>query len=201
MAADDQPDTRASDLERERTIDVLREAAGEGRLTFEELADRIEDAAGSRTRGELDELTGDLPAAGVADAPLSEIAAPAAQSSFFGDLRRSGVWVVPVRSGWRTCFGDVKLDLREARVGGGDVTIEADTVFGDVELLVPEGIAVEIRCTTILGDVRQDAGGQAPPGAPRVILSGRTVFGNVRVCSQRLRERIADRLFGAHVIE
>jgi hypothetical protein len=36
---------RASDAEREAAIERLRHAAGEGRLTFEELADRIEVAA------------------------------------------------------------------------------------------------------------------------------------------------------------
>jgi hypothetical protein len=53
---------RASDAEREATIERLRVAAGEGRLTFEELADRIDAAGGSSTRGELERLTGDLPA-------------------------------------------------------------------------------------------------------------------------------------------
>ena len=38
-------DVRASDAEREATIERLRDAAAEGRLTFEELADRIEAAA------------------------------------------------------------------------------------------------------------------------------------------------------------
>jgi len=106
MTAEDQPDLRASDLERERTIDILRDAAGEGRLTFEELADRIEEAAAARTRGELARLTRDLPAGRAASAPPpaatsapgSALAPPANQSSVFGDVRREGAWIVPARS-------------------------------------------------------------------------------------------------------
>jgi hypothetical protein len=200
MTAEQHPDLRASDAERERTIDALRDAAAEGRLTFEELADRIESAAGARTRGELDELTRDLPAATagarVAPMPAGELMVPARQSSVFGDVRRSGGWIVPPRSSWQSCFGDVVLDLREARVGAFEVVIEASSVFGDIDLLVPEGITVEIRTSTIFGSVRQEADGVAPAGAPRVILSGWTVFGDVRVRARRLGERLADRLLG-----
>src|SRR5688500_16523807 len=54
-------DVRASDVERERTIELLRDAAAEGRLGFEELADRIDVAAQAVTRRELERLTADLP--------------------------------------------------------------------------------------------------------------------------------------------
>jgi hypothetical protein len=199
MTAEPHPDLRASDLERERTIGALRDAAGDGRLTFEELADRIESAAGARTRGELEELTRDLPATGgarVARMPAGELVVPVRQASVFGDVRRSGAWTVPPRSSWQSCFGDVVLDLREARVGAAEVVIEASSVFGDIDLLVPEGIAIEVRVTTIFGSVRQEAGDVAPAGAPRVIISGWTVFGDIHVRARRLRERLADRLLG-----
>lgn len=197
MTAEDHPDLRASDSERDRTIDLLRDAAGEGRLTFEELADRVEDAAGARTRGELELLTRDLPApSGAATAPPGELARPATRSSVFGDVRREGAWVVPARSAWTTCFGDVVLDLRGARVTDAEVVVHASTVFGDIELLVPEGVIVDVRTRTVFGDVRQEAGDVGPAGAPRVILTGGTVFGDVRVRARRLRERLADRLLG-----
>jgi hypothetical protein len=115
MTAEDHPDLRASDHERDRTIDILREAVGEGRLTFEELADRIEVAATARTRGELERLTRDLPKTSTA-APTTppEVATPPPQSSVLGDVRRIGAWVVPPRSSWRSCFGDIVLGLLEA---------------------------------------------------------------------------------------
>jgi predicted membrane protein len=76
------------------------------------------------------------------------------------------------------------------------VTIDAGTIFGAIELLVPEGVVVEVRSRALLGDIRQEAGGVAAAGAPRVILTGGTVFGDVRVRARRLRERITERLSG-----
>jgi hypothetical protein len=52
---------RASDLDRHRTVDFLRQHAGEGRLTTDELEDRIEQAYAAKTLGELAVLTVDLP--------------------------------------------------------------------------------------------------------------------------------------------
>jgi hypothetical protein len=185
----DGPEVRASDAERDRAVERLRDAAAEGRLTFEELADRIEVAGGAATRGELEQVTADLPA------PVAAPSAPAVveQASVLGDLRRSGIWTVPERSTWRTVLGDVVLDLREARVGAPEVTIEARTWFGDVDLLVPEGVVVDVRMRTVLGDVQQQAGGSGPPGAPRIVLVGWSAIGDVKIRARRLREKLAER--------
>src|ERR1700749_399712 len=53
---------RASDAERDATVDRLRDAAGEGRLTLEEFSDRMEQATGAKPRAALDRLVTDLPA-------------------------------------------------------------------------------------------------------------------------------------------
>ncbi|HMJ02686.1 MAG TPA: DUF1707 domain-containing protein [Conexibacter sp.] len=55
------PALRASDAERERTATLLREHCAAGRLTPEELAERLDDAYTARTVGELDVLVADLP--------------------------------------------------------------------------------------------------------------------------------------------
>jgi hypothetical protein len=56
---------RASDADRELAVDILRVAAGEGRLTLAELDERLETALTARTIGELAALTADLPGGGV----------------------------------------------------------------------------------------------------------------------------------------
>jgi Domain of unknown function (DUF1707)/Cell wall-active antibiotics response 4TMS YvqF len=183
------PAVRASDAEREAAMARLRDAAAEGRLTFEELADRIEAADGAVMRDDLERLTEDLPAA-----PSTEAAPlPTRTSTVFGDVRRAGTWTVPAEGKWESLFVDVVLDLREARVSGPEARIDAGTIFGKVELLVPEGVEVEVRSRTLFGDIKQEAAEAAPPGAPRILLTGGTVFGDVRVRSQRLRERLAER--------
>ncbi|WP_328429099.1 DUF1707 SHOCT-like domain-containing protein [Streptomyces sp. NBC_00443] len=54
---------RASDTDRDRAVDELNAAAGGGRLSMEELDERVTAALSARTVGELAELTVDLPAA------------------------------------------------------------------------------------------------------------------------------------------
>ncbi len=183
---------RASDAERDATMERLRDAAGAGRLTLEELADRIEGAGEARSRAELAVLTDDLP--GQHGRSFAHDTTPGRVASVFGDVCRDGEWLVPARSSWRSVFGDVVLDLRQAHVPGTDVEIEVRSLFGDVDLLVPEGVVVEVRSRVVFGDLCQDAGQAAPFGAPRVVLTGRAVFGDVRVRARRLREALLARV-------
>ncbi|MEV4420776.1 DUF1707 domain-containing protein [Patulibacter sp. NPDC049589] len=199
------PPIRASDAEREHVMDLLRDAAAEGRLTFEELADRIGAASRATTRDELADLTADLPDPAPADGapppvgwsdPVASAAHLAARSperrtAVFADLRQDGPWRVPYVGRWSTVFGDIDLDLREAVVAHASVQVEASSVFGDVTLLVPEGVVVDVRSRSGFGKVRQEAGLRGPAGAPVVILTGFTWFGDVRVRAMRLRERLA----------
>jgi hypothetical protein len=59
----------ASDSDRERVTERLRAAAGEGRLTADELEERLERAFGARTQADLEPLTADLPPAAGAGRP------------------------------------------------------------------------------------------------------------------------------------
>ena len=55
------PDVRASDADRERAVELLLRHAGAGRLTVDELDDRIEQALRAVTVGQLEALLDDLP--------------------------------------------------------------------------------------------------------------------------------------------
>ena len=57
------PHIRVSDADRERVADVLRRCAGEGRLTPDELEDRLDGAYRAVYGSDLDALVADLPAA------------------------------------------------------------------------------------------------------------------------------------------
>lgn len=185
---------RASDAEREAVATQLRDAVGEGRLGLEEFTERVEAVYAATHRTQLDRLTADLPGsaalpAGADGTPGDVVTAPAQVTGVFGDLKRSGGWLVPAQGSWSTVFGDVVLDLREARLSAPEVRIDIRTFTGDVDLLVPDGVLVEVRGRTIFGDTRQRAGQTAPAGAPRIVLTGGTVFGDIKVRSERLRER------------
>src|ERR1700760_4509157 len=104
-------DVRASDAERDATIDRLREAAADGRLTLEELTDRIEAAANAVMCADLVPLTSDLPAT----VPVGSTVHQTADIRGVGDVKRSGTWAVPPETSFRTWFGTIKLDLRQAQ--------------------------------------------------------------------------------------
>ena len=57
------PSIRASDSDREQVAERLRHATSEGRITREELEDRLEALYTARTYGDLDALVADLPVA------------------------------------------------------------------------------------------------------------------------------------------
>jgi len=175
---------RASDAEREATVERLRDAAAEGRLTLEELADRIDVASRAVTRGELGTLLADLPSA------LPAAPAEVAPIRALGDVKRAGAWIVPAESRYRSWMGHIKLDLREARISEPEVHIHAWALFGTIDLLVPEGVEVDVQARAKLGQLKQEAGAGYTPGAPRIVLTGGTVFGEIKVRHRRLWEKL-----------
>ena len=65
----DRTELRASDAERERAAELLREHCAAGRLTAEELDERLEEAYRARTVGELRAVLRELPEESAPDAP------------------------------------------------------------------------------------------------------------------------------------
>jgi hypothetical protein len=60
-AAEPSPSLRASDEDRERLVDELNEHAVDGRLSTEDLEQRVQAAYAAQTKGQLDALRRDLP--------------------------------------------------------------------------------------------------------------------------------------------
>ena len=192
----DSPAVRVSDAEREAAVVRLREAAGEGRLTFEELAERTELAYSARTDAELARLSDDLPATAPAVA-RSEVADPRADRTdlmlaVMGSDERRGRWRVRNRTQAVALMGSVDLDLREAELPPGDVEITAWAIMGGIDIRVPEGVRVELGGFALMGgNGLKGPADPPPPGAPVVRVRAYSVMGAVTVRRKRLRE-IAD---------
>lgn len=133
----------ASDAEREREIAVLRDAVAEGRLTLEEFSERVGRAQAARTAGELAVLVRDLP--GSAAARPEPVPSTARHRAFCSMLVRKGPWELPQRSSFRSIFGTISLDLRQARLAAAEVELEIYNLFGTVTVIVPEGIVVNVE--------------------------------------------------------
>ncbi|MGW0198281.1 DUF1707 SHOCT-like domain-containing protein [Nonomuraea sp. NPDC003201] len=178
---------RASDAEREAVVEQLRVASVEGRLTLAELTDRTEAAYSATTHAELALLTQDLPG-GATPAPAPAPApVPAGRKrrwfvGFMGDSKRRGTWRIDQELGAVAVMGDVVLDLREAEVRTDMVDIMAVSVMGDVKIIVPDGVNVDLDGVAVMGDKRVDVL-QAAPGmnVPVVRVRAYAVMGDVKV--------------------
>ena len=151
-------DVRASDSERDATVERLRDAAAEGRLTLEELTDRIEAASSAVMRSELVPLTTDLPVS------VGRSHSEPADVRKVGDIKRKGAWVVPAECRFRSYFGAVIVDLREATITAQELRIDARTPFGNIVLLVPDpGQPAPPGCSCTRSRLRRGSAGASRP--------------------------------------
>jgi hypothetical protein len=184
------PELRVSDADREAAVARLRQAGGEGRLTLEELAERVELADAARTRGELDALTADLPASsGPAPAP-----APAGKErrwvvAIMGGETRKGRWRPSRRTNAIAVMGGIDIDLREAELADGAEFL-AIGVMGAVSIVVPEGVSVEMSGLALMGGNSGPDDRIPPlPEAPIVRVRAFSLMGGVVVERKKARKR------------
>ncbi|MEV6571028.1 DUF1707 domain-containing protein [Streptomyces sp. NPDC051577] len=194
------PELRASDADRDRVVERLRDAVAEGRLDMEEFEERLEVAYTSRTYGELEPLTRDLPAEPGAAAPLasgqpapagSGVAWPAriggsgtsaTAVAVMSGFQRKGYWTVPARFNAVAFWGGGELDLREASFAQREVVINCLAVMGGIEITVPPGVEVDVRGIGVMGAFDQRlTSDPVEPGAPRVAVTGLAFWGGVQV--------------------
>jgi hypothetical protein len=189
---------RVSDADREQAAEVLRQAAGDGRLTLDELDERLATAYAAKTYADLESVTSDLPGPGV-PAPAAPVSGsfPATRIggtpgapfavAIMGGARRRGRWVIPRRY---TCFalmGGIELDLREAQFSERDVTIQAFSLMGGVSVIAPEDIEIDVTGLGIMGGFDHEASGPGAPGAPRLKVIGFSLMGGVDVRRKALK--------------
>jgi uncharacterized protein DUF1707 len=156
------PDFRASHEDRERVADLLRVAAGDGRLTPDELDERLEVALTARTTGELAELTADLPDVGGRAVGAKDVVRIDGHA---GNAARRGRWVVPRRMEIGAIGGSVTLDFTDAVVTHPTLDIEAHVQGGRLLLVTRPDIEVDIDELSARGGrikVRPDGGSNEP---------------------------------------
>jgi Domain of unknown function (DUF1707) len=135
---------RASHDDRDRVVELLRVAAGDGRLTAEELDERLESAMTARTYGELAKLVSDLPASGAASgSPAPRVKDVMRLECSSGQTVREGRWVVPQRIELRVTSGHIKLDFTQAVITQPTLQIDAEVRSGHVILITRPGIVVD----------------------------------------------------------
>jgi hypothetical protein len=176
---------RVSDAERDETLRVLGEHASVGRLTLDELEERSSRALAAKTRGDLATLTGDLPQEAGQGRPAPALA------------RKPVRWMVAIMSGSHrrgrfravgsinaiSIMGGDDIDLREAEIEGGELTINLFALMGGANIYVPDSIELDVGGFSLLGG-NTEIGSERParPGAPVIrlrawnLMGGATIF-------------------------
>jgi len=173
---------RASHDDRDRVVELLRVAAGDGRLTAEELDERLEVAMTARTYGELARLVSDLPdSPDVAGAPAPRVKDVVRLNCRSGQTVKDGRWVVPQRMELKVTSGHIKLDFTEAVITHSSLQIDAEVRSGYVILITKPGIVVDTDDVTVSsGHIKIRAPwGSDGPEVLRIDVAGKVGSGHL----------------------
>ena len=184
------PEQRVSDDDRAQTVELLRTHTAEGRLTLDEFSERVGLALSSQNRGELDQA-------------MAGLVLPTGEPTPVVTRRvRMTRWVVAVMSGngrkgrWRTgshvtavaVMGGCDIDFRQAEFESDEIVVTAVAVMGGINIIVPEGIAVELTGFPIMGGKNlKVADVPVIPGSPRIVVRAFPLMGGIDVRSRPLR--------------
>ena len=174
---------RASHMDRDRAVELLRVAAGDGRLTAEELDERLEAALTARTCGELAALTTDLPAVpdSAPDAPAPEPKDLARIDCRGSSVQRDGRWLVPQRMEVRVTGGSVTLDFTDAVIVRPSLLLDADVSAGRLTLVTKPGVVVDTDDVAADGSYLKVRAHPGPdvPAILRIQVSGKVSGGHI----------------------
>jgi hypothetical protein len=190
------PELRASDADREEHAEVLRRAAGEGRLTMDELDERLSTVYESRTHRELQRLIVDVVPAGHPHAA----SLPATSGGRTRMPVRKGAggaeWLVAIMSGrerkgrWRVgsslkvinFMGGSDLDFNDAELADDVVELTVVAFMGGADIRVPEGLNVELSEFAFMGGNGADLGNEQPdPGGPTMRIRLISIMGGIDI--------------------
>ncbi len=177
---------RVSDAERDATLRKLGDHAAVGRLTLDELEERSSRALAAKTRGDLATLTSDLPRE--ADQESGSSLPPAR-------TRKPVRWMVAIMSGSHrhgrfravgsinavAIMGGDEIDLREAEIEGGELTLNVFTLMGGANIYIPDSIEVEVGGVSLMGGNTEIGVERLRPGAPRVTIRAYNLMGGVTI--------------------
>jgi hypothetical protein len=175
---------RMSDADRERVVERLHTAVGEGRLTLEEFDERVASVLAARTFGEVQPYLADLPVAASLRPPRQY----AELRNTASTLKRKGAWEVPRQIKVANKAGTVKLDFTSAIVSHPVVEIDVDVYAGSTILVLPPGATADAEDVEMVAGslrVRDVPNGPRAGGGPHFMVRGKHRAGSLIIRYQR----------------
>jgi hypothetical protein len=181
----EQPDDalRVSDAERDEVLSALGDHAAAGRLTLDELDERSGQVLVAKTRGELTQLTRDLPAGELAQQPQAPRREPVRwMVAILGGSHRRGRFRAVGEVNAVHFMGGDEIDLRDAEIEGGELTLKVYSVMGGSNIYVPESVEVDVGGISIMGG-NQEHGRMTRPrrGAPLIRIRTVNLMGGINI--------------------
>ncbi|MGA8246101.1 MAG: DUF1707 domain-containing protein [Nocardioides sp.] len=199
MDTPDPSQLRISDQDRHRVAEVLREAAGEGRIDFEELDQRLDATFAARTYADLVPITLDLPVAPTTGQPALRAATPSPvvpgpaeerHLAIMSGFDRKGMWIVPQRLTVVAFMGGASLDMRQAQFAGQEVVITVNAIMGGADITVNPQTHVVLEGTGIMGGYSGPSDrtpAEIDANSPVVRVRGFAIMGGVSVSRKPAR--------------
>lgn len=162
---------RLSDHDREAAVGLLNEAVADGRLTWQEHAERVELVWSARTHQDLTPHVGDLGRTVRRVAPHRVVAMASKIIRKPEPGRRIEA---------KSLFGAVYLDLTDA-VAGEELSVEASSFCGKVVLTVSADAVVVDEGDAVLGKRKILMSAPSAEGGPLIRITGRSTLGHLKV--------------------
>jgi hypothetical protein len=164
---------------RDLVTDRLSTEYARGAFEVEELERRLALVQTAKSRAELDALVTDIALADTSTAlvPVQNMRV------VLGSIERIGPWSVPQNLTARVLFGNLVLDLRDAKLAPGVTTIDVNITMGNLELIVPPGVAVEVDATSFLGHIEERTEPSTRTTDSSVRITGRVKLGNLELAT------------------
>jgi hypothetical protein len=173
---------RVSDAERDAVLRTLGDHAAVGRLTLDELEDRSGRALTAKTRGELATLTSDLPAEGTSSPPPARKQPVRWMVAIMGGSHRRARFRAVGRINAVAIMGGDEIDLREAEMEGGELTLTLFAFMGGANIYVPDSVDLEVGGFSFMGGHEEIGRERAPrPGAPAIRIRVYNVMGGASI--------------------
>jgi len=173
---------------RDAITEKLSSGFANGLYEVDELERRLALVQTAQTPAELDALVTDLVPV---SAPSLALVPAKRMRIVMGSIERTGPWAVPQQLAARVFCGHLLLDLREARLAPGITTIEVNITMGNVEVIVPPGMAVDVDASSFLGNIEERTE-PATSAANIVRVVGRVKLGNLELTTLRPGETHRD---------
>jgi hypothetical protein len=191
---------RIGHRERDAVAEVLKEAAGDGRLSLDELDERLEAALQARTYADLDPLVADL----AVELPSRQLGTgtgtgsqlqpqrppvmgysredPLRLDAGMSSEKRQGAWTIPPFVRISPGMGSVKLDCLDATPAAAVIEVEVTAGAGSILIVLPDGWAADVdRLTNSWGSKAVKVARDPEPGKPLLVFYGAVGLGSFKV--------------------